>query len=39
MKWVNREASDGEVRFWTVVVGVTWASLFALLALHLAGVL
>ena len=39
MKFVSREASGGEVRFWTVVVGVTWVSLFGFLALHLAGVL
>ena len=39
MKLVNQEASGGEVRLWTAVAGLTWATLFALLAIHLAGVL
>lgn len=37
MAFVNRQASPGEVRAWTVVAALTWGSLFVLLALHLAG--
>ncbi len=38
MKFVNREASPREGRFWILVAGLTWGSLFTLLALYLAGV-
>ena len=33
-----REANPGQVRFWTIVLILTWGTLAALLALHFAGV-
>ena len=33
----GREATGRQVRFWSAVTLLTWGSLFALVALHLAG--